>query len=88
MKSLNGHEIAGTARCMENDSLFMFPLEAILERHRPMKLPVPRTFADVEKVVVVFTFIVVEVVLVSRPGYSRTVWLSSCANENRQRGFR
>ena len=65
MTSLDGHEIAGTVRHMENDSLFTFLLEAILERYRPMKWPVPQTFADVEKAVLAFVFFIVEVTLIS-----------------------
>jgi len=51
----------------ENDALLELPPEAILERCGPVKGPVPQTFTDVEKPVIVFMFFVVEVILISRP---------------------
>jgi uncharacterized membrane protein len=72
MTSLNKHETAGTVHRIENDALFKFLSETVLERCGPIKWPIPQTFADVKKVVVVFMFFVVKVVLVSRPTTTNT----------------
>ena len=67
MTSLNRDETTGTVDRTENYTLFEFPSEAILECCGPVEWPVSLTFADVEKAVVMFTFFVIEVLLVSGP---------------------
>ena len=52
---------------MGNYTLFEFLPEAILECCGPIEWPVPQTFADIEKTMLVFMLFVVKVFLVSRP---------------------
>ena len=57
---------------MENDRLFKFFPEAVLECCCPIKRPVPQTLTDIEKAVLVFMFFVVKVFIVSRPTTANT----------------
>ena len=41
MTSLNKHEMAGTVHRIENDALFEFLSETVLERCGPVKWPIP-----------------------------------------------
>ena len=56
----------------ENDTLFKFLPEAILERRGPIKRPVTQTFTDIEQAMLVFMLFVVEVIVVSRPTAANT----------------
>lgn len=67
MTSLNKDETTGAANRIKDHALFELLPEAILERCSPVKWPASQTFTDVKKVVVVFMFFVVKVVIVPRP---------------------
>ena len=72
MTSLDEHETNRTVSKMENDKLFKFLPEAVLECRCPIKRPVSQTLTNIEKAVLVFMFFIVKIVIVSGPTTANT----------------